>query len=378
MTQENRIALTNGIAIFAMFFGSGNLIFPLALGSTAGVHLIPVWLAFLLTGVGLPLLGLFTITLFKGDYWAFFSPLSKVAAFLIITFLLLIIGPLFVGPRTETVTYGSFVELFPHSPISAPLFSAFYFAMVFLILVKRSHFTDIVGKVLGPIKITVFVILIIAAIFVGHETMANNPPLYPQLTHAFTTGYNTMDLLGALFFGGIIYQSILSSCKKKKIDFNQHAVSITLKSCVVGGILLALIYTGFMSAAWLHAAKLQGVQTVSIMSALSLVVFGHSGAWFVCICIGLTCLVTASALTETFTHYLDKIIFKGRISRLYCLIFTLVFMYIMSLLGFDMIIALASPILNYLYPLLIAYCLWQWFYLAKKKRKTRIVAPKQI
>ncbi len=373
MTQENRIALTNGIAIFAMFFGSGNLIFPLALGSTAGHGIIPVWLAFLLTGVGLPFLGVFTITLFKGDYWKFFAPLTKTFAFFTITFLLLIIGPFFAGPRTETVTYGSFIELFPHIPLSAAAFSAIYFFIVFIILLRPSHFTDIIGKFLGPLKILVFVILIIAALCTTHGALLQTPLTSDQVDNALTTGYNTMDLLAALFFGGVIYRSILSRCKKNEIDFNQRAIPITLKSCVIGGILLALTYTGFMASAWIHASSLQDVPTVSIVSALSLLIFGSHGALFVCFCIGLTCVVTASALAEVFSQYLDQIILRGRIHRLYSLLVTIALMYMMSLLGFDAIIRLASPILNYLYPLLIVYCVWQLFRLAQQRHSSRKV-----
>ncbi len=372
MKKENKIALTNGIALFAMFFGSGNLVFPLTLGSTAGHHIIAVWLAFLLAGVGLPFLGVFTMTLFKGDYWKFFSPLTKPLAFIVITFLLLIIGPLFAGPRTEMVTYGSFLELFPKM-FSEKFFSVIYFAIVFLIVVKHTHFTQILGKLLGPIKISLFTILIITAIGMGIGHLSGHTPVQiigpqNQITNALTTGYNTMDLLASLFFAGIIYQSILSRCKKEGLDFQQHAFSMTLKSCIIGAALLSLIYTGFMASAWMHSEALQGVPTVSIVSAIALLVFGPHGAWFVCVCVGLTCLATASALVEVFSHYLHRIVFRSRVPRLVCLFATLCFMYGMSLVGFDEIIALASPILNYLYPLLIIYCIGQLFYFFHKKR----------
>ena len=372
MKQENKIALTNGIAIFAMFFGSGNLIFPIALGSTAGSHLIPVWLAFLLTGVGLPFLGVFTMTLFKGDYLNFFAPLSKVLAFLLITFLILVLGPLFVAPRTETVTYGSFAVLFHESFMPHALFSAIYFFLVFLILVKNTYFTEILGKLLGPLKIAMFVVLILGALWAQHRILPNDLSTHSTVqlvTQSLTTGYNTMDLLAAFFFSGLIYQSILIRCQKKNIDFDQHATSINLKSCLVGAVLLALIYTGFFAASWFHAADLQGVSMVSVLSTLSLVVFGPNGAWFVCICVSLTCLATAAALTEISSHYFEKVLFKSRVPRLYCLIFTLVVMYAMSLLGFDKIMAIASPILNYLYPLLILYCLVRLGHLMLKKIK---------
>src|SRR5690606_2270244 len=50
-----------GMMLFALFFGAGNLIFPAQLGQYAGSE---VWIAiagFLITGVGLPLLGILAI-----------------------------------------------------------------------------------------------------------------------------------------------------------------------------------------------------------------------------------------------------------------------------------------------------------------------------
>lgn len=370
MNAENKIALTKGIALFAMFFGAGNLVFPLLLGSQAGHDFFPVWLGFIIAGVGLPFLGVFTITLFKGDYWKFFSPLTKVLGFLVITFLILIIGPLFATPRTETVTFGSMQALMPGALKNPAAFSALYFLIVFVITVKQSHLTEILGKILGPIKITVFLILIIAAIWIGHEATATPPAVIHGFTHSLSIGYNTMDLLAAFFFGSIIYHAIQLRCHKYNINFEQRGVALTLKSCIIGGLLLGIIYSGFMISAWFHASALQNIDTASLISALALVVFGQAGNWFVCICIALTCIATASALTEVSSHYFYRFIGRGKVPRLVCLIVTLLIMYAMSLLGFDKIIALASPILNWLYPLLILFCVIQlarYFYQRHKR-----------
>ena len=43
--------------LFGMFFGAGNLIFPVYMGQVAGRNMWAAVLGFLITGVGLPLLG---------------------------------------------------------------------------------------------------------------------------------------------------------------------------------------------------------------------------------------------------------------------------------------------------------------------------------
>ena len=43
--------------LFGMFFGAGNLIFPVYMGQMAGRNMWPALIGFIITGVGLPLLG---------------------------------------------------------------------------------------------------------------------------------------------------------------------------------------------------------------------------------------------------------------------------------------------------------------------------------
>lgn len=357
MKSETKTVLINGIALFAMFFGAGNVVFPLALGAHAGSGILPTLIAFLIAGVGLPFLGVLSITLFKGDYWRFFAPLTKPLAFLVVTFLILIIGPLFAAPRTETVTFGSIQNLMPGPLQHAAVFSALYFLVVFLIAARHSHLTTILGKILGPVKILTFVALIVVSLTITHHPEPSAVvSSWAQATHALSMGYSTMDLLAAFFFGGIIYHSIVQRCHAQGIDFKVHALPITVKSCMVGASLLAIIYAGFMLSAWSHAALLQNTPTASIVSALALVVFGKVGNAFVCVCITLTCLATASALAEVSTHYFYHTVFRNRIPRSVCLLLVLTVMYAMSLLGFDTIVAIAVPVLNYLYPILIVFC----------------------
>ena len=52
-----------GFALFAMFFGAGNLIFPPFLGNAVGDQFLPALMGFLITGVGLPLLGILALSL---------------------------------------------------------------------------------------------------------------------------------------------------------------------------------------------------------------------------------------------------------------------------------------------------------------------------
>lgn len=44
--------VATGLMLFALFFGSGNLIYPPTMGQQAGSSIVPAMLGFLVTGVG--------------------------------------------------------------------------------------------------------------------------------------------------------------------------------------------------------------------------------------------------------------------------------------------------------------------------------------
>ena len=59
-TQKSAFVAT-GLMLFALFFGAGNLIFPALMGQQSGSAVFPALSGFLITGVGLPLLGVIAI-----------------------------------------------------------------------------------------------------------------------------------------------------------------------------------------------------------------------------------------------------------------------------------------------------------------------------
>ena len=192
-----------GFALFAMFFGAGNLIFPLAIGVTAGQNLPYAVIGFLLTGVGVPFLGLFATSLFEGDYEAFFNRLGKIPALLVISFLMLIIGPLSAMPRTEVVTYQTIKLFLPAGLNSGVVFSLLYCGLMFLFTYRETKMMTILGFVLSPVKLMGLSILILVGIFFGYSSMPTSDSVVSTMGGSLFTGYNTMDLLATFFFCSI-------------------------------------------------------------------------------------------------------------------------------------------------------------------------------
>lgn len=69
--------LAVGFLLFALFLGAGNIIFPPLLGQQAGENFIPAIIGFLITGVGLPLMGIVAVAKNGGDLQRNLQPHSS-------------------------------------------------------------------------------------------------------------------------------------------------------------------------------------------------------------------------------------------------------------------------------------------------------------
>ena len=78
-----------------MFFGAGNIVFPLVLGQIVKDGITLASFGLFLTAVLVPFFGLVAITLFKGNYVTFFNRLGKTPALVLIFILLAIASALF-------------------------------------------------------------------------------------------------------------------------------------------------------------------------------------------------------------------------------------------------------------------------------------------
>lgn len=269
----------------------------------------------------------------------------------------MIIGPLFAAPRTEVVTYSTLLPILPPFLSNLYVFDFLYFLLVYFLVANPSHVVDIIGGFLSPVKITAFMILVVLGVYVSAPLQHIDASAIQVFKSGLTMGYGTMDLLGAFFFCSVAYKNIVIKCEKAGVTDSKAITRMTLWSCIVGAILIGLVYMGLTIAAAYHAADLQNVPTEALIAKISFLVLGKYGMLFVGICVTFACLATAAALTEVTTHYLQHTIFQNKVSRQVCLISSLVVMYLVAILGFGLIMKIAMPILNVLYPFLIFICL---------------------
>src|SRR5699024_7886645 len=137
--------LVIGFALFAMFFGAGNLIFPPSIGLGAGTKWKAALLGFSLTGIGLPILGVLSVTISGGSIDSLLSKVGPRFAIVFSITIIILIGPLLATPRTGATAYELGIK--PFFPSISPLISSIiFFGLTLFLTIKPSSIVDVIGK----------------------------------------------------------------------------------------------------------------------------------------------------------------------------------------------------------------------------------------
>lgn len=343
--------IATGFAMFSMFFGAGNVVYPLEIGQLAQDKNFFAILGFLITGVGVPFMGLVAMTLFNGNYGHFFERMGKTPGFLMTFFIMAIIGPLGATPRTIALSYSTFSFYWPD--ISLPVFSLIACTVILLFTWKKSKIIDVLGYFLTPLLLLCLVTIIIGGlIFAPSFTSPNLSELQLFMT-GLKEGYQTMDLIGAFFFSSIVMACLEKDRTPRDHKNYKEIIFLTLKASVIGATLLSVVYIGFSYVAAGYSAELASIAQDQHIGFLAFKILGPYAGLIAIGAVSLACLTTAIALVAVFAEFLHNDIFKDRLSYFPCLLTTIILTFFVSNLSFQGIMSFLIPILNVLYPVLI-------------------------
>lgn len=349
-TSFSRV-LSTGLAMFSMFFGAGNVVFPLVIGQTAGDQTPYAIMGLLLTAVGVPFLGLIAILLFQGNYQQFFARSGKVPGFLLAAIIMLLIGPFGGLPRCIALSYSTIKLSWPL--LSFGLFSFLSCVLIFFCTYQKSRMLSLLGYGLTPLLLVSLAVIVIVGLLTGDSSAPSSLTSTQSFWHGFMEGYNTMDLLASFFFSAIIYSTLKQESKTSSPQEERKLFILSLKASCVGGALLALVYVGFsLVAAW-HAESISMINQGELLGALTLKILGPYAGLVASATIALACFTTAIALAAVFAEFLQKMLFNNKITYLQSLLMTLIAGFAVSLLEFNGIVTLLAPLLQVAYPALI-------------------------
>ncbi|MCM3400108.1 MULTISPECIES: branched-chain amino acid transport system II carrier protein [Oceanobacillus] len=360
--MNNKITFSSYLAIgfmlFALFFGAGNLIFPAQLGQYAGSNIWPAIIGFLVTGVGLPLLGILAMG-FSGsrNLQELSSRVHPVYGIFFTALLYLTIGPFFAAPRTGTVAYEVGIAPFISEGAQQTgllVFTILFFAVALLFSLYPGKIVNNVGKILAPALVVLLVILLLVAIFNPMGAMQNPQEAYQggAFVTGFLEGYNTMDALASLVFGIIVINAI----RALGITSKSGILSATARTGVIAITLLGIIYVGIAILGATSTETLGLFDTGGpVLSGAASHYFGTFGSIMLAIMIILACLTTAIGLITANAEYFNTLFPK--LSYKVLVVFFSVLTFVVANFGLANIITFSIPVLMFLYPLAIVLML---------------------
>ena len=347
--------------LFGMFFGAGNLIFPVHLGQLAGWNVIPAMVGFIITAVGIPILGVAAIGNTHSDgLQALSSKVGKGYGYVFTCLLYLTIGPFFAIPRCATTSFTTGVQpMLGSIPEGAALlvFSLIFFALVLFFSLRPAGITVWIGKIINPLFLIFLAVLVISALCAPGAPISVVEPdgAYHDgaLLSGFIEGYGTMDAIAGLAFGIVVIDIIRSMGVTNDADVAKDV----LRSGVLTGILMAVIYV----ATILMGAQSRGLFDISANGGIALAqISGHylgsAGSIILALTITLACLKTSIGLVTSCADAFSRMFPRLFSYKVWAVIFS-VFSFGISNFGLSKLIEYSLPVLMFLYPLAITLIL---------------------
>lgn len=342
-----------GSMLFGLFFGAGNLIFPVFLGQQAGSNVFYAIIGLLITGVGLPLLGVASMGMTgSNSVFDLAGKVNRPYAYGFTILLYLTMGPFFAIPRLATISFQLGIAPFVGSgsqKLVLLIFSAIFFIVTILLSRKPSKLMTYVGKWLTPIFLVLLGILVVTAFIkpMGSLHVAPHGQYVksPVLT-GFTEGYNTMDALASLAFGVVVIDTI----KSLGVTHPGQIAKDTIRSGLISVVLMGIIYAflaliGTMSVNKLPLASNGGVTLAQVFNYY----FGSFGSLLLALIAIIACLKTSIGLTSAFGETAKEMFPKFNYQ--WVLIFASGLSFLVANIGLTRLINYSTPVLMFLYPL---------------------------
>lgn len=350
---SNGAYISVGLMLFALFFGAGNLIFPASLGQQAGYNVGWAIFGFILTGVGLPLLGVMAMG-YSGcrNVQELTSRVHPAFGLIFTVLLYLSIGPAFAIPRTGTVSYEIAVRPFlgEATETSMTIFLIIFFAISLWLAINPQKLVHRIGRILTP------ALLITIAILVGKSFLTPmggyEAPVEAYATpsvavlQGFLDGYNTLDALASLVFGILVIEFIKMSGATTKAEITGS----TFKAGLIAVSCLGIVYIFVANIGATSVQQLGILDTgAPVLAESAKILFGGLGAMLLAIVVLLACLTTSIGLITSCATYFEQT-FGGLSYKYYAILFAVISFFV-GQFGLKTIITSAIPVLFFLYPL---------------------------
>lgn len=272
---------------------------------------------------------------------------------------MMIIGPCLVIPRIVTLSHVMMTPFIPGTflstitPLSSLVFALIFLSITFASAFRESSIVDLLGNLISPVLLVALGIIIVKGLFGSPEIMHNQQSVISIITQNLFRGYETLDLIGAIFFSSIVVNMLRKTMGKSYDKDKNKRVTLGFKSGLLGVSLLAIVYCGM---AFLGAAYGNGLtpDASTLFREISLRILGNKAAIIIAITVFMACLSTAIALSVVVTEYLRRELFNNKIGYIPGLVLLLASCIPLSIFGLSSVLKITGGPLTYIgYPVLI-------------------------
>lgn len=347
MEIKRKDIIVCGFALFAIFFGAGNMIFPPYLGVEAGDRWFTAAIGFLLSDPVLPVLGVIVtarlggraIDLGKRVGWKFSAVISAIC--------ILIIGPFFAVPRTGATTHEMFIA--PNLPSVPPLVtSVVFFGLTLYLVLNPGKVLDYIGQFLTPGLL--IILAVITAVAIANPPAAAITTDTPELFKmSFKEGYQTMDALGASLMSGIVLTDLI----RRGYTDDKSQVKASIQIGIIAFICLALVYGSLTYVgSTVSSMFTPDMDRTAILLGTVETLLGGVGKFLLGLGVALACLTTSTGLTSTCGNFFEDVT-DGKLKYKQIVVVADVIAFAISLIGVEGIIKIAVPVLTAVFPIVI-------------------------
>lgn len=342
--MKNKDVFIFGLAIFAMFFGAGNLIFPPEIGMVSGGEWLKAATGFFMTGIALPVCGLLAFSQ-AGDTDKFAARVSNKFNTIYFMLLIIAIGPMLGIPRTGATVYE--MGVVPNFGQVNPLaVSSVYFIIVLLLVIRPNKLIDTIGKYLTPIILAILAAIIVKGVVFEIGTPGEKLIDQSAFSYGFLGGYQTMDAITSVLLGTIVIKGLRES------GYMDKGVqrSMIMRSGLVAGVGMALVYGGLLYLGSMVNGSEGALSRSALTMHLAVATLGRFGKVALGLCVTIACLTTSIALVAITSDFFSK---EFKLSYRLTAIVICGFSAVVAATGVGFIVRIAVPILTLLYPVTI-------------------------
>lgn len=336
-----------GFALFATFFGAGNLIFPPSIGLVAGTSWIPALFGLIATGIALPILSVIAVSNGGGTFGELTKPIAKWFNTAFNLFAMICIAAAITVPRTAATTHElGVMPLAPNVPILAT--AVVYFALTYYFTCDKNGVIDKIGKILTPALVIILLIIVVKGFAFPLGTPVDTG-LENSFSYGFLQAYQTGDLLTGLLCATVF----ISMIKGKGYTDEKDIKKVTFNASIIAGIGLIIVYGGLLFiGAFGNSLFPAETPRAALLTGLVDMLLGRVGVTGLSIAVMLACLTTAIGVTAAAADFISTFS-KGKISYKKVVAIICVVGVFQAVKGVEKIIFLAGPFFFSCYPIAI-------------------------